>query len=372
MNKLVLERLQIGGDFFEFKLGVNYVVGGYGSGKTTIFQSIRFALGLIKKWEGIFIVGSRIELIAHLGQDRVVFTRSEFSSKLMVCVGGVEKEYDALSDALNVFYLDAFGFEFLYPDCRESAFEVIDFFFVSDDVSSSKQKQWSALRSVLGVNLLFLNSLASDIKELEREVLKDSMQKDLILEFSQGLISSVAELRNADEVLLKVSKAQSIFFERFAQHESLYLGVQEKYKRLVVESNRYQDERLSELSAEVSRVSSLFDMNTVFSGDIQNLLANKGSPRSFGEDVLLRFSLVLAVSFKELSSRLNSIGMLVNDCFLSRASTNRTKKVADILVNSQMNDGGLGQYIEFVRSDQFVGEGNIIRLGDRLRLHGVL
>jgi len=332
---------------------------------------MRFALGLIKEMPYARFIGSKVELEVLIGTKKVLFHRDLDSQALNVDFDDCQFSFKCLSVELNNFFREIFDFYYLYPGQQESAFEVIDFYFLSADVSVNRRKQWLALRTVLGVNVALIQSVGSDLAELKRDISFDASYKKMVLEFSEVLGNKI-DSKFKSEFLLSVESAKSEFFDQFLARERIYSNASEKLKKISGESEFYEAEELQFVSRAVLAMASYCGINSRYVSDIKELLLDKTNALSYGEDVLLRFFVVCAVAFDPEDRKWNSPGVIVNDCYFARSSDPGKLDAVSTLVRKAAGvDTGL-QYTEFAYSDSHIRYGNIINIDARALTLGVI
>ena len=140
MNSLKLVSLKIDNTHIHFKDGLNYIVGNNDTGKTTVFNCIRYALGLTKSIVHRHI--NQIELKVCIDKYVFEFRREVDSASLFVSRNGKDYKYRAQSKELDEFLRDLLSPTYIYGSDTESALVMLDFCFLSEERSVNRRQNW--------------------------------------------------------------------------------------------------------------------------------------------------------------------------------------------------------------------------------------
>ena len=123
MNSLKLVSLKIDDAYIHFKDGLNYIVGNNNSGKTTIFNCIKYALGLTKSFLHKHI--GQIELVVRINGNDFQYRREVESPSLSVSHGDEVYSFRALSKELDIFLKDTLAPTYIYERDAESVLKLL-------------------------------------------------------------------------------------------------------------------------------------------------------------------------------------------------------------------------------------------------------
>ena len=324
----------------DFKDGANYIVGSNASGKSTVFNCIKYALGITRKNNQPQI--QAIELNILIDDAQYKFHRTAESAKLTVLHENRISTYQAQSEELESFLSDVLKPTYMYETNTESTLDILNFCFLSEEHSNNRRLQWESISSICGINTRLLRSTKNDIDTLKSEITQNK-----ILETTVNAFSDLLENEKPD-ITQEINNVKKIFFKPYRDTEELYINASLKLEMVANHSNQNLRDKLLEIS---ERVHELSDFSAKELGNLEDLESFiKGGKRvmSYGEETSLRFILVLAIAQKKSDLKLNFPQLIVNDCYLSLNDYESRNKIQNIINTSLLKNNNL-QYIEFTR-----------------------
>ena len=129
MNKLKLVALKIDDMHLAFKDGLNYIVGKNASGKTTIFNCIRYVIGLSKFNESSNVYS--ISLRACIDDNQLTFSRDAGDTEISISINDECHRFRPMSKELNDFLCEQLQPDYIFGREYENIFSLLNFFFLS-------------------------------------------------------------------------------------------------------------------------------------------------------------------------------------------------------------------------------------------------
>lgn len=367
MYSLKLVSLQIDDIHIHFNDGTNYVVGNNSSGKTTIFNCIKYALGLTKTIVHRHI--SQIELDVCINNYGFVFRREVGSAYLSVLHKEENYKYRALSKELDDFLKDAFLPTYIYGSETESVLALLDFCFLSEERSVNRRQQWEAIKSICGINVTLLRSVEKDISALEKEVYKNKELENTIHEFSSSLADRLNEIKNVENFDRIIELAKEDFFDEFRKKENLLVNATSKFYGIKERSDSELRSNVAEIEDAFFSLNQYAGFERSFFDGLELFIKDRSKTMSYGEETFSRFILVLAVAKVAHYSRYNFPQLIVNDSYLSLDLDNRTyRRSLSILHDLISGNKGL-QYIEFTYKAEVPKEHVVLNLNEQGGCH---
>lgn len=352
--------LQIDDTYIHFNDGPNYIIGYSNTGKTTVFNCIKYALGLAKDIVHRHL--RQIELVVSINQCSFVFRREVGSAYLSVSQEGDTFKYRALSKELDEFLKDVLLPTYIYGSNTESVFALLDFCFLSEERTVNRRQQWDAINSICGINVSLLRNVENDISALKKEVAKNKELEKIIDNFSNLLEANFNEnLKNEDfDRIIKLSKDS--FFEDFREKESLLFSAVTKFEEFKERSEIELKSKLSEIEDAFFSLNQYAGFERSFFEGLELFIKDRSKTMSYGEEIFSRFMLVLAVAKVAQDNRYSFPQLIVNDSFLSFDLDNRAyKQSLNIIDNLISGHSGL-QYIEFTHNTEVPKEYVVLNL----------
>jgi hypothetical protein len=367
VNSLKLVSLQIDDTHIHFKDGPNYIVGNNNSGKTTVFNCIRYALGLAKVLVHNHI--SQIELEVCINGYGIGFRREVGSAYLSILHKGKDHKYRALSKELDGFLKDVISPTYMYESGAESVLALLDFCFLSEERSAKRRRQWEAINSICGINVSLLSTIEKDIYALKQGVSKNKEFEKIIGEFSRSLTVSLKESARISDFDSTIELTKKRFFDEFSEKEDLLVNATSKFEEIKERSD-------IELRSKVAEIEDVFlSLNhsagfqrSIFDG-LELFIKGRSKNMSYGEETFSRFILVLAVAKVAQESSYNFPQLIVNDSYLSTDLDNRSYRMSRSILDDLISMNKDLQYIEFTYKNDVPNEHVVLNLNAQGGLH---
>lgn len=365
MNSLKLVSLQIDDVHIHFKDGWNYIVGYNNSGKTTIFNCIKYALGLTKSIVHRHI--GQIAIVVCINRCTFEFRRDVGSTHLNVYHNGQASNYRALSNELDTFLRDALSPTYLYETDSESVLTLLDFCFLSEERSTNRRQQWGVINSISCINVSLLSAVEKDISALKKEISKNKGFEKIVDEFSKSLSIRLNENVNITGLDEKIEVTKELFFDEFRKKEDLLVNATLKFEEIKERSNY-------ELRSKIAEIEDMFFSLNRYAGferslfdGLESFIKDRSKTMSYGEETFSRFLLVLAIAQVAQEGRYNFPQLIVNDSYLSL--DNESYRTSLSIMDNLMNKSKDLQYIEFTYRDDIPKEHVVLNLNDQGGLH---
>ncbi|GAC25855.1 hypothetical protein GMES_3578 [Paraglaciecola mesophila KMM 241] len=367
MNSLKLVSLQIDDTHIHFKDGPNYIVGNNNSGKTTVFNCIRYALGLTKSVVHKHI--SLIELEVCINGLGIGFRREVGSTYLSVWQKGVTHKYRALSKELDRFLTEALSPTYIYESDAESIFALLNFCFLSEERSANRRQQWESINSMCGVNVSLLSSVEKDIYALKKEVSKNKELEKIVDEFSRSITVRLKESVKIADLDSTIESTKERFFDEFREKEGLLINAMSKFEEIKERSDLVLRSKIAEIEDVFFSLNHSAGFERSFFDGLELFIKSRSKTMSYGEETFSRFILVLAVAKVAQEGRYNFPQLIINDSYLSFDLDNRSyRRSLNILDDLMFMNKGL-QYIEFTYKDEVPSEHVVLNLNAQGGLH---
>lgn len=366
MNSLKLVSLKTDDTYIHFKEGLNYIVGNNGSGKTTIFNCIKYALGLTKSILQKNI--GQIELEVRINGYDFQYRREVGSPSLSVFYEDDVYIFQARSKELDVFLQDTFAPTYIYERNTESVLELLDFCFLSEEKSVNRRQQWEAISSVCGINVSLLNYVEKDIYALKKEVSKNKDLKCVVDEFAESLLISLnknTKLTGLDEY---IQTTKTEFFRRFREKEELLISATLKFEEIVKRSNYELREKIDKIEYIFVNLNKHAKSENKYFRGLESFIRDRSKCMSYGEETFSRFILFLAIAQIAQEGPYNFPQIIVNDSYLTHFDNRLVYNAVGIIEELISRDKSL-QYIEFTHRNDVSKEHIVLNLNDQGGLH---
>lgn len=367
MNRLMLVSLKIDDMHLVFKDGLNYIVGKNATGKTTIFNCIKYVLGLSKSSQisGVY----SIDLKARIGDVGLVFSRDVGDSLISISVNDVSYRFRPMSKELNEFLCEILRPDYIFGREYEDIFNLLDFFFLSEERSVNRRRQWEAINSVCGINVSLLGSLEKDINSLKNEVYRNKEIQSSVEGFLALLLKNLNGGDKNNRIDKSIEAARCEYFSKFRRDEELLVGATSKLENIKSKSE-------CELKSRVSEIERVFISLKNFTGydrwtldDLESLVKGRNRYISYGEEIFSKFILILAIAKVAQDRRYNFPNIIINDSYLSASLDEKAyRRALEILEDVACKDKGI-QYIEFTYRDDLPKEYVVLNLNSKGALH---
>lgn len=363
MNSLKLVLLKIDDTSIRFKDGLNYVVGMNGSGKTVIFNCIKYVLGLNKSisCKGVGKIELHISINEHLFQ----YTREVGNSSLFVSHSGKTYCFRPRSKELDIFLQDNLVPGYIFEGDTESALQLLDFCFLSEERSANRRQQWEAMNSICGINVSLLSSFEKDIYALKKEVSKNKELKNIVDEFARSLsinLNENTQFSGLDEDI-EITKVE--FFSKFREKEELLINATLKFEEMKNRSDSELKRKMAEIEDAFVDLYGRAGFDSNFFGRLESFIKDRNIRMSYGEVTVSRFILVLAIAQITHEGLYNFPQIIINDSYLSHDLNNGSKgKIANILDDVVFRNKDL-QYVEFTYRNDIPKEYVVLNLSEQ-------
>lgn len=341
MNGLKLLSLSVDEININFKGGLNYIVGSNNSGKTTFFNSIKYVLGLSKTISCGKIKKIKLNLL--IGEKKFRFERLAGESQIFVFSNDREKVYRALSSELDDFFRYAFEPVYIFESESESVFSLLDFFFLSENKSSNKLKQWDVIRSISCVDVYFLESFKKDIFSLKKEVIDNKEIEDAVDEFSRLLLNS-SKLENLDNL---INETKRKFFKDSKEKKYLLSDAMSRFESIDNKATNKINRSVEEIERVFFEYNNYAGFDDKDIGGLESFVKGKSNYLSYGQETLSRFLLVLSIAKVAIKSKYNFPQLIVNDSYLLFDIDNNSYRKTLSILHELTNSNESLQYIEF-------------------------
>lgn len=363
MNNLRLVSLNIDDFFLAFNPGKSYVVGQNASGKTTIFNCIRYALGLVRDIRHANIC--HVGLKAYVGDVDIHFSRNIGDTHIDVSCGGITHRLNPQSEEFYTYLSSWFDPAYLYGSQRESILPILNFCFLSEEQISNRRQQWEAINSICGINVNLLGLAEKDIRSLSKEVSWNRRAQDAVNEYSALLSRNITNDHQAEEAIANIERTKKEFFAEFANKENLLNSATSKLEAIRKESQRQLSARLSEIEGIFIDLRTYLGYNRWEFDGLEAFVRGRSKSMSYGEELFSRFILVLAIAKASRSGTLNFPNIIVNDNYLSPGLDRSAYSVARKILDEMVAEDIALQYIEFTYNEDVPQEHQILNLNDR-------
>ena len=367
MNSLKLVSLQIDDTHIHFKDGLNYIVGNNNSGKTTVFNCIRYALGLTKSIVNNHI--SQVELEVCINGLGIGFKREAGSAYLFVFHKGETHKYRALSIELDGFLREALSPVYIYESGSESVLALLDFCFLSEERSANRRRQWETINSICGINVSLLSTVEKDIHALKKEISKNKEHEKIVDEFSRSLTVRLKESVNNADLDSAIELTKERFFDVFREKEDLLKNVTLKFEGIREQSDLELRSKVAEIEDVFFSLNHSAGFARSFFDGLEPFIKGRSKTMSYGEEIFSRFILVLAVAKVAQEGRYNFPQLIVNDSYLSFDLDNRSYRRSISILDDLMSMNKDLQYIEFTYKDEVSNEHVVLNLNEQGGLH---
>jgi len=367
VNNLKLVSLQIDDTKIHFKDGQNYIIGHSNSGKTTIFNCIKYVLGLTNSIVHKHI--RQIELVACINENDFAFRREAESVHLLVSHKGGDHKFRARSKELNAFLIEILSPNYVYESNTESILTLLDFCFLSEERSINRRQQWDAINSICGINKSLLVSVEKDIHALKNEVSKNKDFETIIDNFAESLLKNIAKntnVKNPDEI---IEATKERFFDEFKEKEDLLLNSTLKFEKIKELSEHELKSRMLEIEKVFYNINHYAGFEDPLFDNLEIFIKDRSKSMTYIEETFSRFLLILAVSQVAQEAPYNFPSLIINDSYLSFELNNKAYRTTPSILDNLMPTSKGLQYIEFTHKDDIPKEHVVLNLNTQGGLH---
>lgn len=348
MNPIKFTKIRIDNIEILFKEGANYIIGNSDAGKTTIFNCMRYALGLTKEIKHKNI--NQVEISISVKNQAMTFFRENGSPALTISINDSAERYRALSTELNSFFNAILEPSFLYESALESSLKILDFCFLPEAFQVNRKANWDAVRLICGFNISMLASVEKDITTLGSEVLKNRQIENAVNAFAKKLIED-SKNQNTSELELIIGNTKQNFFEEHRSKEDLLFNATMKLEEFKAKSNNQLTNKLSELERSYLNLMSLADINDQDFSTVEQLIIDRKS--SHGMERISKLMLSLAIAHVSGSNQktYNHPMFLINDQTSPSFFSSLTHTIRPTIAEAISRTPAL-QYIEFTHNEK--------------------
>lgn len=363
MNRLRLVSLKIDDVHLAFKDGLNYVVGKNNTGKTTIFNCIKYALGLHKSSVSSDVY--RIELKARINDIDFIFSRDVGDSLISIYVNDVVYHFRPMSKELNNFLSEHLCPDYVFGREFENVFTLLEFCFLSEERSANRRQQWEAINSVFGINVSLIGTLEKDINSLKKEVYKNKEIQDSVEEFLCLLSINLNGCDKNTRVDESIELTKTEYFAKFRRDEELFINATSKLEVIRNKSESVLRDRFSEVERVFVSLKNFAGYERWALDDLKSIVKGRNSFMSYGEEIFSKFILILAIAKSSQDREYNFPNVIINDSYLSGGLDERAyRNTIEILEDMTNIKKGL-QYIEFTYRDDVPKEYVVLNLNSK-------
>lgn len=363
MNRLRLVSLKIDDLHLAFKDGLNYIVGRNGTGKTTIFNCIKYALGLSKSSASSNVYSIALEV--RINEFDLLFSRDIGDSSISISINDVVSRFRPMSKELNDFLSELLCPDYIFGREYENIFTLLNFCFLSEEHSANRQQQWEAISSVCGMNVSLLDSLEKDINSLKKEVYKNKEIQKAVESFLELLSNNLNDSSQSHSLNKTIDTTKSEYFSNFQRDEELLISATMKLEDIKSKSEY-------ELRDQVTEIERAFVSLINFSGyeqwaldDLESIVKGRNNYMSYGEEIFSKFILILAITKAAQDRKYNFPYIIINDSYLSASLDEKAyRSTLEILKDVASKEKGL-QYIEFTHRDDLPKEYVVLNLNSK-------
>jgi len=352
--------LQIDDTYIHFKDGLNYIVGRNASGKTTIFNCIKYALGMVKSITYKHI--SQVELKLSIDRSELLFKREAGSLNLTVAMGSEVMNFRSQSKELDSFLRESLDPRYIFDGNTESVLKILDFCFLTEEKSVNRRQQWEAFSSICGINIFLLNSVEKDISALKKEVAKNKELESVVNNFSESLSVKLREINQLHELDESLEKAKFNFFREYREKEDLLISATLKFEEIKRISNVELRNKMADIEDVFISMKHHAGFDRGYFEGIETFIKDRSKSISYGEETFSRFILILAIARLAEDGSYNFPQIIVNDSYLSRYLDNEAYYQAKNILDNLMSRNKELQYIEFTYRDDIPKEHMVLNL----------
>lgn len=345
MNNIKLKSLKLGDICIHFKSGLNYILGGNATGKTTIFNAIRYAIGLESSLSHSYFFSVELDIL--INDLEIRFFREVGS--LYIKVYDNEESFQifkAESSEWDNYLKEQLAFKFIYQSSSESAQSILDFCFLSEVRSINRRKQWEAVNSICGINTSMFRLVERDIMALRKEVAQNKIYKSVIDAFSNRLLDELEKDSQLENSTNRIEKVKEEFLKSYKDKENLLLNAMLKFDELKKTSSKELANKLSEIESIFININKHHGFNKSEFEGLEIFIKERSHIMSFGAETYSRFLIILSVAIFSENTNINFPNFIINDNYLS-SNDDFTYSNAITLLENVVNNNENLQYIEF-------------------------
>jgi len=356
MKNLKLMHLSIDNQHIQFRDGINYIIGRNASGKSTIFNCIKYALGLTKNFNNVNI--KLVELIIMIGTQEYKFKREIGGRGLTIYTSENKVEYTARSTELNTFFQTTFYPKYLFnSDTKsESILKILDFCFLTEEKTIARKNQWQILSSILGVEETLLNNIEQDIYLLKNEIKNNKKIENELTAFVDLINKNIDSVCENTETREYINTTKDSFLRSHREKEELLIGVSLKFEDMRSQSNHEIKNKLYGLEDVFMSMKSNLKNSQDSLETLEGFIKGKTKYMSYGEEVFSRFLLMLAIAEYSNRTDLNFPNLIINDNYLLGSLDSKYLDYSNYILKKLASGNSNFQYIEFTHKEEISSE----------------
>lgn len=347
MKKILLSKLRVNNNLIEFNPGMNIITGCNASGKTILYNSILYLMGLCKSDSIANILNKNdFELQCTINDQILSFKRP--TQDQIIVEGDINKTFKV--SELNQFYSLLISPQFNINFDESAATKIIQSSFYGDERLHSKIDRDNINSIIMGINIKYLRESKKQIEIFKSNLKNDEYSYEILKTYVNNVEKSLGNLNNA-EFIKEILKKEffSMYDEIFANKKILDEAI-EAYNKIKKISDLLYSQR--ELILEDVLKVYLKELN--LSMNPNNINIYSGSERR-----ILEFLNVLKRTIKYMDhSFLNTTGLLISDSPFATLDTNTVSNLRKIIYSETIQENL--QYIEFCHKDDSISTDWII------------
>jgi len=352
--------------YIPFKNGLNYILGGNASGKTTIFNCIRYAMGLDLSFEHNSF--SNVELKIAFNEREILCTREIGSALIIVFDKENTYEFKAQTLEWDSYLKELLSLDHIYQNNSESALTILNFCFLSEMRTTNRRKQWEAINSICGINMSMFKVVEKDIIALKKDVAQNKKYKNLIEEFSNKLLTNLDSHEQTSLSQSCVEGTKESFFNSYKEKENLLLNAILKFDEIKQSSNQELTRKIFEIENVFLNINNHVGFHREDFDGLENFIKEKSTVMSFGAEIFSRFLIILSIAISSQRGSFNFPNFIVSDSYLA-SNDNVTYSSAVNILNSLTSNNEDFQYIEFTNKRDIPEEHVVLDLYDQGDIH---
>lgn len=350
MGKIFIKKINIGDKQICFKEGMNIIVGDNGSGKTVLFNIIRYIFGIKRRINvpGLRLENSYIDIVD--SSDRHFRIKRELNSNTIEIEGTINEAVRIGSDLYYELYNSILSPSFNFGDDITSAIEILENSFMSEiDINKSSI---DISKKILGINVGYLKKSRQQIEGFENKINKDEEWQDMLKIYMSSVAKKIndikeikyEEINNINNIL---NEEYMILCQESVENKLLIKESQDAYNKIKISSDQVFVKRYSKLDSYFQKICRDVGLRNDYR--LIDVLENKTRLKYLisGSELKLIYKLaklVLSMNIDDIT--INSLGLLVVDEFFGYDLDFRIREELMHIVEKECEYNKL-QYIEF-------------------------
>lgn len=342
MKTLTLKKLTINNHVITFNTGMNFIIGYNGTGKTILFNTILYLLGLKKNNRTMnFIKNNVVELECNIAGQNLSFKRN--LREEVIIEGDIHEKINAKE--INNFYTSLLLPQFNIGHDETAATQIIRASFYSDGELLSKINKDDLKSKIMGINANYLKESRRQIELFKNNLQKDEYSYEILKTYINNVERNLNSVNNNDAELIKGILKKEFFnmYDELFENKKVLDQALEAYENISRQSDLLYSERSSLIDELYNSYLEQLNLRAYSS-----IISYSGSERRLIEFLNL---FIRTVKHTDLSF-LNSIGLLVADCPFDHVDSSRLNEIRK-MIDRETKQQKL-QYIEFCYKDDSI------------------